>query len=196
MRMMANISIDYDPVKKEILLLGDLKALQKNRFAWRYIRDYLNPQVEISHISIPIGDNEPFDIMSVISAMLSKYGFVEIQSDSSEKVINDYYEEEKRFAEFSEKALHIRNNECDVNDFKSFTDSVAKNLTARSLYPLQLLSAYHMAFSQNACNFSVPGAGKTSIVYGAYAYLHNLPEDNSKHIDRLLIVGPLSSFGP
>ena len=53
-----------------------------------------------------------------------------------------------------------------------------------------------MAFSQNACNFSVPGAGKTSIVYGAYAYLHNLPEDDPKHIDRLLIVGPLSSFGP
>ncbi|MBQ9447649.1 MAG: hypothetical protein IJU61_13685, partial [Victivallales bacterium] len=89
----------------------------------------------------------------------------------------DYYEEEKRFAEFSTKALHIRNNECDLAEFKSFTESVSTNLTFRSLYPLQLLSAYHMAFSQNACNFSVPGAGKTSIVYGAYAYLHNLPEE-------------------
>ena len=69
-------------------------------------------------------------------------------------------------------------------------------LPNRSLYPLQLLSAYHLAFSQNACNFSVPGAGKTSIVYGAYAYLHQLPENHPKHIDRLLIVGPLSAFGP
>lgn len=33
-------------------------------------------------------------------------------------------------------------------------------------------------------------------VYGAYAYLHSLPEENPKHVDRLLIVGPLSSFGP
>lgn len=114
----------------------------------------------------------------------------------AQQVTDQHYIEERRFAEFSKKALHIRNNDCDAEEFKDFTDSVAANLTARSLYPLQLLSAYHMAFSQNACNFSVPGAGKTSIVYGAYAYLHNLPEDDPKHIDRLLIVGPLSSFGP
>lgn len=196
MNIVANISIDYNPEKNEIYLLGDIAALQSHRYAWRYVRDYLSPAVEAEHITIPVGDSEPFAVMSNISSMLSKYGFTEAQSDSSERVIRDYYEEERRFAEFSQKALHIRNNECDAEEFKHFTDSVAANLTARSLYPLQLLSAYHMAFSQNACNFSVPGAGKTSIVYGAYAYLHNLPEDNPKHIDRLLIVGPLSSFGP
>lgn len=90
----------------------------------------------------------------------------------------------------------LPDNECDKVEFEKFTNSIACHLPARSLYPLQLLSAYHMAFSQNACNFSVPGAGKTSIVYGAYAYLHSLPNDNAKHIDKLLVVGPLSSFGP
>ena len=194
--MVANISIDYDSTKNEIYLLGDITALQKHRYAWRYVRDYLHPIVEESRITIAIGDSEPFSVMSNISAMLTKYGFTEAQSDSSEKVIREYYEEEHRFAEFSKKALHIRNNDCDSDEFKEFTDSVAAHLTSRSLYPLQLLSAYHMAFSQNACNFSVPGAGKTSIVYGAYAYLHNLPVEDSKHVDRLLIVGPLSSFGP
>lgn len=196
MSVVTNISIDFDSTKKEIYLLGDIAALQKHRYAWRYIRDYLHPVVDETRIIIPIEDNEPFAVMSNISAMLTKYGFTETQSDSSEKVIREYYEEEHRFAEFSRKALHIRNNECDSDEFKQFTDSVATHLTSRSLYPLQLLSAYHMAFSQNACNFSVPGAGKTSIVYGAYAYLHNLPVEDSKHIDRLLIVGPLSSFGP
>lgn len=193
---MANISIDFNPTKNEIYLLGDIVALQKNRFAWRYTRDYLRPNVADNRIIIPVGDNEPFAVMSNISSMLAKYGFSESQSKSSEKVVQDYYEEERRFAEFSKKALHIRNNECDADEFERFTQSVAKNLTARSLYPLQLLSAYHMAFSQNACNFSVPGAGKTSIVYGAYAYLHNLSTDDPKYVDRLLIVGPLSSFGP
>ena len=194
--MTASISIDFNPNKKEIYLCGDISALQNHRYAWRYIRDYLCPILEDDHITIPIGDSEPFAVMANISTMLSKYGFSETQSDSSEKVVRDYYEEERRFAEFSSKALHIRNNECDAEEFKKFTDSVAINLPSRSLYPLQLLSAYHMAFSQNACNFSVPGAGKTSIVYGAYAYLHSLPEEDPKHIDRLLIVGPLSSFGP
>ena len=193
---MANISIDFDSTKNEIHLLGDIASLQNHRFAWRYARDYLHPRVENNKIVIPIGDNEPFSVMSNISSMLTKYGFSEIQSKSSEKVIQDYYEEARKFDEFSQKALHIRNNECDAKEFAKFTHIVAENLTARSLYPLQLLSAYHMAFSQNACNFSVPGAGKTSIVYGAYAYLHNLPKEDSKYIDRLLIVGPLSAFGP
>ena len=196
MRTVANISIDFNPAENEIYLLGDIYALQRHRYAWRYIRDYLHPSIETERIIIPIGDSEPFAVMSNISSMLTKYGFSEAQSESSEKVVKDYYEEERRFGEFSKKALLIRNNECDSEEFKRFTNSVALNLRARSLYPLQLLSAYHMAFSQNACNFSVPGAGKTSIVYGAYAYLHNLSEDDPKHIDRLLIVGPLSSFGP
>ena len=194
--MVANISIDFDSIKNEIYLLGDITVLQKNRFAWRYARDYLHPNVTDDRIIIPVGDSEPFAVMSNISSMLTKYGFSESQSESSERVVQDYYEEERRFTEFSKKALHIRNNECDAAEFERFTQSVSKNLTARSLYPLQLLSAYHMAFSQNACNFSVPGAGKTSIVYGAYAYLHNLPADDPKYVDRILIVGPLSSFGP
>ena len=193
---MASISIDFDSKQNKIYLLGDIDSLQKNRFAWRYVKDYLHPKVEGSCISIPVGDSEPFSILSNVSSMLSKYGFTEKQSSSSEKIVQDYYEEERRFADFSKKALLIRNNECDTDEFAAFTHSVSENLTARSLYPLQLLSAYHMAFSQNACNFSVPGAGKTSIVYGAYAYLHNLPETDTKHVDRLLIVGPLSSFGP
>lgn len=193
---MATISIDYNSDRNEIVLLGDISDLQRHRYAWRYVRDYLHPVVESEHITIPVSDNEPFDVMSNISSMLAKYGFTEAQSESTEKIVLEYYEEEKNFNEFSKKALSIRNNECDADEFRAFTDSIARHLTTRSLYPLQLLSAYHMAFSQNACNFSVPGAGKTSIVYGAYAYLRNLPEENSKHIDRLLIVGPLSSFGP
>ena len=53
-----------------------------------------------------------------------------------------------------------------------------------------------MAFAQNSCNFAVPGAGKTSIVYGAYAYLKSLPEEDPRHVNKLLVIGPLSSFAP
>lgn len=194
--IVAVISIDVDTSKNEIYLSGDIKALQHHRFAWRYARDYLHPVSDENRLIIQIGENDTASLLTKIHEMLIKYGFEEAQSDSSEKVLSDFFAEEKKFSEFSEKARHIRNNQCDIDDFQHFTDSLAVNLPARSLYPLQLLSAYHLAFSQNACNFSVPGAGKTSIVYGAYAYLHSLPKDNPKHIDRLLIVGPLSSFGP
>ncbi|MGE1062425.1 DEAD/DEAH box helicase [Megasphaera paucivorans] len=193
---MATISINVDSQKKEIYLLGDVDALRKHRFAWGYMKDYLHPTVEDSKIIISVGNNDIMDILSKVSKMLAKYKFNEVESKSSEKVLNDFYEKKRQFTTFSKKACLIRNNKCDTVEFQEFTNIVVHELSNRSLYPLQLLSAYHLAFSQNACNFSVPGAGKTSIVYGAYAYLHHLLTDDVKYIDKLLIVGPLSAFGP
>lgn len=192
---MAIISIDYDSNNNEICLAGDIKALKANRFAWRYAKDYLRPVESGESLSISVGEEDPIKVLSRVRSMLEKYGFEEQRTDTSDKVLLDFYEEEENFKHFSEKALRIRNNDCEISDFKKFTECVSSNLT-RSLYPLQLLSAYHMAFSQNACNFSVPGAGKTSIVYGAYSYMHTLDQADSKYIERLLIIGPLSSFGP
>ena len=117
-------------------------------------------------------------------------------SDNVSDAVNQYAMEEEKFAEFSEKAREIRDNHCEKDDFKAFVDSVSVNLRNRSLYELQLLSAYHLAFAQNACNFSVPGAGKTSVVYGAFAYLSNLAPTDKKYVDKLLIISPLSAFGP
>lgn len=193
---MAAITIDINTKLKQIYLLGDIHALVNHRFAWRYVRDYLNPTVNDDKIILHYADEDVMPILSSIGQMLEKYGFQERKSRSSEKILSDFYEEEKKFKIFSDKALNIRNNNCVAQEFEDFTKAVESNLTARSLYPLQLLSAYHLAFSQNGCNFSVPGAGKTSIVYGAYAYLKSLSHTNDKHIDKLLIVGPLSSFGP
>lgn len=193
---MSVISIDIDSSKNEIYLFGDINDLKKNRFAWRYVKDYLKPIVESDKIIIPIIDEDVMNVLSKIRNMLIKYGFEENKSVESEKILSEFYEEEQNFEAFSEMALSIRNNDCDLEDFKNFTESVSNQMITRTLYPLQLLSAYHLAFSQNACNFSVPGAGKTSVVYGAYAYLKSLPLKESKMVDKLLIVGPLSSFGP
>lgn len=193
---MAVITIDVDSTKGVVLLQGSIDELAKNRFAMRYMKDFLNPIFETDTISIPIEDADPSMVLSDVRAMLHKYGFQEQCSNQSNKIIQDFYREEKNFVQFSNLALNIRNNQCEMEGFHNFTTSVATNLSSRSLYPLQLLCAYHLAFSQNACNFSVPGAGKTSIVYGAYAYLKGLSTDDPKRIDKLFIVGPLSSFGP
>lgn len=37
---MATISIDYNSENKEVYLCGDIEAIKRNRFAWRYVRDY------------------------------------------------------------------------------------------------------------------------------------------------------------
>ena len=130
-----------------------------------------------------------------IKRLLNKHGIKYSKTKHAEKFLRDLDDENKRFIDFSLKAKNIRNNLHEGNDFINFTNLIA-NKFKRKLYTLQLLSAYHLAFSQNACNFSVPGAGKTSIVYGAYTYLKNLSPEDSKHVDRLLIISPLSAFAP
>ena len=78
---MATISIDYNSENKEVYLCGDIEAIKRNRFAWRYVRDYFSPREEMGRIVIPVMDEEPFPILSAIRSMLSKYGFTEKKTE-------------------------------------------------------------------------------------------------------------------
>jgi SNF2 family DNA or RNA helicase len=61
----------------------------------------------------------------------------------------------------------------------------------RTLKPYQLRSVYHLLNVLNGANFSVPGSGKTTIIYATLAVLR---EKNI--VDKLVVIGPLSSFMP
>lgn len=135
-----------------------------------------------------------------IEKLFLKFGITLVQDNSVKELLKRLNDENLAFQEFSLKAKNIRNNEHSLTDFREFTEIIHNTFKDRTLYELQLLSAYHLAFAQNACNFSVPGAGKTSTVYAAYAYLKNLPKTNyqynDKHVNRLLIISPLAAFFP
>ena len=197
---MAEIKINIDSINAYYLLNGDIEKLKSKRRAYLFLRDYLNADCSNNdYIKIPFEVQEREGVLQDIQKIIKKFGFQENLSENVKNILKDYFQEEENFREFSRKAYTIRNNELDdehTKEFEEFTNILIDNLPTRRLYELQLLSAYHLAFSQNACNFSVPGSGKTSIVYGAYAYLKNLPKDDQKHVNRLLIIGPLSSFGP
>ncbi len=200
---MPSIQIHIEEESNQYQLLGDIEALWMNRRARFFMNDYLNTiYIESKSINVPYSKDKEGDkekVLTEIQTMLHKYGFSEELSEHSKRVLNDFIEDKVQFEEFSLKAKRIWNNEIEMeerSEFKEFIAVLKKELTKRTLYDLQLLAAYHLTFSQNACNFSVPGAGKTSVVYAAYTYLKNLPKDHKKYVNRLLIVGPLSSFGP
>lgn len=155
---------------------------------------------ETNKMLIPYQQETQILILQEIMRLLNKFDYEVVLSDEAEKEVKNYQREEILFNEFASAAKSIRNNEFFANPelVERFDDfrRILQNKLVRSLYPLQLLSAFHMAFAQNVCNFSVPGAGKTSIVYGAYAYLNNLPSEDPKHVDKLLVIGPISSFAP
>ncbi len=60
-----------------------------------------------------------------------------------------------------------------------------------ALKEYQMLPVIHAVEMGNVANFSVPGSGKTWMAYFAYFLLKNRGE-----VEKLLVVGPLSSFRP
>lgn len=181
------------------ILSGDTSSIFKNR---RFLLSLkrLNYIEDNEIIKIPCEDKTKVFTLQDIQDLLEKFGYEFVFQENIKRELSAYKNEQDNFQDFSGKARKIRNDDFSdspelVENFKEFKKIMKKNLE-RTLYPLQMLSAFHMAFSQHSCNFAVPGAGKTSIVYGAYTYLKSLSADNSRHVDKILVIGPLSSFAP
>jgi superfamily II DNA or RNA helicase len=195
---LINIHINEDHSYYE--LTGDTASLWANRRARFYMKDYLgahmNPDQTINIRFIKESEEDRERVLIQIQDLLNKFSFSESLSSSSKNILSEFIAEKEKFDEFSIKAKEIWNNKLDAQEFQSFIKVLKEEVPNRKLFDLQLLAAYHLAFSQNACNFSVPGAGKTSVVYAAYAFLKSLSKDDKKYVNKLFIIGPLSSFGP
>ena len=178
-----------------IVIREGADKIRRNRMAKLYMRSNLKFSDCGDHIQVEITENVNVTMNHI--KVLTKYINCDISfGEGINREMQNFRTQESLFEEFSQQARNIRDNHPQIDEFKRFEESLIKNMPNRQLYKLQMLSAYHMAVAQNACNFSVPGAGKTSVVYGAYAYLHNLPKDDPKHVNCIVIIGPLSSFGP
>jgi SNF2 family DNA or RNA helicase len=195
--MTQKIIIDIGPhffiIKDQVPELLENKRLKMSFARLHYI--FNNGELQI-----PYQEETQIQTLQELVRLINKFGYDTNLSNDAKKEVENYHREEQLFDEFINAAKSIRNDEFRgnpelVDKFDIFQKTLRDKLQ-RPLYPLQLLSAFHMAFAQNACNFSVPGAGKTSIVYGAYTYLSSLPVDNPRHVDKLLVIGPISSFAP
>lgn len=194
---MSGVVLDVRADRTSLLLQGDTDVIRSNRRLWVYLEHYLHTTVVgPTELTVPIGVQPLGPLVKDLEEAFSKHGITASRAANLTNEISTYLHEQNLFAEFSQRARDIWNNKLVKEEFAQFTQIMSRELTGRLLYPLQLLAAYHLAFSQNAANFSVPGAGKTSIVYGAFSYLRSLPPSSSKHVNKLLVVGPLSSFGP
>lgn len=168
--------------------------LARNPLLAAFIRQHHGVLDDQGRVGIPTDQAALSTRYQAVKGLLARLGI----SIASTGLVSDALEqveaEEARFEEFSAKAFEIWHRQLDTSELRNFVDVVDQECPGRTFYRKQLLSAYHLAFAQNACNFSVPGAGKTSVVYAAFAYLRSLAFDDPKAIGRLLIVGPLSSF--
>lgn len=192
-----SVSIDYLPEERAIEILDSDNLIIGNRRA----QFQLHQEFDVASISAPaIRLNvEPGKESLLVEKLLKTFEFLEIErvlESNAESVVESYLTEKESFARFSNEAREIWHANVEAPILKEFTRVLAESWPERSLYPLQLLASLHLTFSQNACNFSVPGSGKTSTVLGAFAYLRSLPAEDAKHVNKILIVGPLSCFQP
>lgn len=105
----------------------------------------------------------------------------------------DQYIQAKQYhiKEQSEAGLTIKNRDSRWQpEFNAFKKIVDKEI-ARPLKPEQERASFFLAMMKKAANFSVPGAGKTAMLYGTFAYLSS-PAINQ--VDKLLVVSPLNAF--
>lgn len=130
--------------------------------------------------------------MQKIIKVLEKYANKKRFNFIVSKKLIEYIDQHSYWIEErSQYGLLIKNQDSRViTDFKKFQSVVTKELE-RTLRDQQMWSAFYMTQMHKAANFSVPGAGKTSMVYGAFAYL-NAPEVNKA--DKIIMIGPKNSF--
>lgn len=62
----------------------------------------------------------------------------------------------------------------------------------RPLVDKQIEAVSHIVHMERSLNFSVPGSGKTATVLGAFEYLNHLPRYDNRHVDKLLVIGPVN----
>lgn len=77
-----------------------------------------------------------------------------------------------------------------LDKFNEFSNIVKQEMH-RELRPMQMWNSFHIVSMIRSANFSVPGAGKTSIVYGAFAYLNRMDDCQ---VNKIIMIGPRNSF--
>lgn len=99
---------------------------------------------------------------------------------------NRYAIEEQRIAGLTIKNYDERWN-LELQDF----ERILNKELARPLFGQQVQASFYLKEMKKAANFSVPGSGKTAMMYGSFAYL-SAPEINQ--VNRIVIVSPINAF--
>jgi SNF2 family DNA or RNA helicase len=173
------------------------KTLTKLNYEFKSFLNYpFSLEKNTFTIEAKLNDDEFSLLYKEICEILDAYDIILDNSLSIDGKIKDAVLEENNFLEFSRVALDIWSGNIDPFELKDFASNLAKSFPQRRLYDMQLLAAKHLAFSQNACNFSVPGTGKTTCVYAAFAHLNKQPVDSNKYINKIFVIGPKSCFQP
>tara|TARA_B100000123_G_scaffold123019_1_gene90898 strand:+ start:3644 stop:5608 length:1965 start_codon:yes stop_codon:yes gene_type:complete len=187
------ILFDYDDASLELSISGDTDLLKNNRSFWFFLNSEftLNLKGDDS-IGVLLEPEDLIKAFQEIDEYIQELGIQTKLAEGASRSLERIRSEQEDFIKRSKKAKKIYWGDINSEELLDFTNHLKSNFkSGRILDEKQTLAAFHLAFSKNACNFSVPGAGKTSTILGSFSYL------KSKGIvDTILVIGPLACFGP
>lgn len=129
------------------------------------------------------------ELVKKINRRLHRKGLPEVKTSSK----FDQFVQQRQYyiKEQSQAGLTIKDGDPRwQQEFDNFKTIVSQEIT-RPLKPEQERASFFMTIMKRAANFSVPGAGKTAMMYGTFAYLSSPRVDE---VDKLLVVSPLNAF--
>lgn len=129
------------------------------------------------------------ELVKKLNRRLQRKGLPEVQASNK---FNQFVQQRQYYIkEQSQAGLTIKDGDPRwQHEFDNFKAVVSQEIT-RPLKPEQEKASFFMTIMKRAANFSVPGAGKTAMMYGTFAYLSS-PRVNE--VDKLLVVSPLNAF--
>jgi SNF2 family DNA or RNA helicase len=123
-----------------------------------------------------------FEILSETINYLKEENIDFQLDDKTSELLNKTQLEQQAYEEAKKAGLAFLNNKHLIDQPNGF---------ARKLKHYQLRGYGHLIAVKNGANFSVPGSGKTSVIYAVFEKLRQ-----EKLVDKLLVIGPRSCFLP
>tara|TARA_Y100000310_G_scaffold339001_1_gene430283 strand:+ start:1330 stop:3228 length:1899 start_codon:yes stop_codon:yes gene_type:complete len=136
-----------------------------------------------------IGANETPNIIDDVLLSFEESNVECIIAENLQHFINNQLQARDKFLAARDQARKYKNGELDEIIPPVFNEHLASFI--RPLRHHQIKAAKHLYLLKNGANFSVPGAGKTSVVLSVYEMLKK--EGN---VNCLFVVGPTACFYP
>lgn len=191
--------ISFDITNSSLCIKLSPKEVLKRFEIFENIKSYLGllPYTGGSEdtIFIVVGDITQLGVLVKEIIAILEASSLEVQFDQNiTSAISTAKQAEEEFSLFKEEARRIRNAEKVLEEIPEFLSEV-KSKMIRQPFKKQLLASFHIAFARNVANFSVPGTGKTTMVYTAFAAMRSA-NYYKETIKTILVLGPLSCFIP
>lgn len=164
------------------------KIVDKKSFKTKF-NSYVDKEKGYPYFKSDLDYREVERIISRAQRQADKHSVSFFVSPDVEKMIDD---QRYSIEEYRKSGLTLKDKDPRWDEESHKFKTIVENEVSRPLKPLQLDSAMYMLTQKRAANFSVPGAGKTAMLLGVYAFLNS--SKIGAPIRRLLVVCPINAF--